>query len=115
MRMSGKIGILVICAGLALPSAVLYGAEKKEAEKKESKGATLFQQHCAACHPDGGNIINAAYGLHKKDRDAHGVKTAKEIVGKMRKPGPGMTRFDAKTIPDKEAKEIAEYILKTYK
>jgi hypothetical protein len=27
----------------------------------------------------------------------------------------GMTRFDAKTIPDKDAMEIAEYILKAYK
>jgi cytochrome c6 len=33
----------------------------------------------------------------------------------MRNPGPGMNRFDAKTISDKDAKEIAEYILKTFK
>ena len=53
--------------------------------------------------------------LHKKDRDANGVKTAKDIVGKMRNPGPGMTRFDTKTVSDKDAKEIAAYILKAYK
>jgi cytochrome c6 len=33
----------------------------------------------------------------------------------MRNPGPGMTTFDEKTIPDKQAKEIAEYILKSFK
>jgi cytochrome c6 len=33
----------------------------------------------------------------------------------MRKPGPGMNTFDVKTIPDKDAKEIAEYIMKTFK
>jgi cytochrome c6 len=33
----------------------------------------------------------------------------------MRKPSPGMTAFDVKTIPDKDAKEIAEYIIKTFK
>jgi cytochrome c6 len=33
----------------------------------------------------------------------------------MRNPGQGMTTFDEKTIPDKEAKEIADYILKTFK
>jgi mono/diheme cytochrome c family protein len=32
---------------MAVPAAVLYGAEKKE-----SKGAKLFRQHCVACHPD---------------------------------------------------------------
>src|SRR5512139_3116204 len=83
--------------------------------KKEMSGQTEFKEHCAACHPDGGNIINPQRTLHKKDREAHGVKTAQDIIKKMRNPGPGMTAFDEKTIPDKEAKKIAEYILKTFK
>jgi cytochrome c6 len=33
----------------------------------------------------------------------------------MRNPGPGMTKFDKKEISDKEAKAIAEYVLKTFK
>jgi cytochrome c6 len=32
----------------------------------------------------------------------------------MRKPGPGMTPFDEKTIPDRTARAIAEYILETF-
>ncbi len=110
MRILGKIGILAVSVALSVPAAALYGAEKKE-----SAGEKLFQQHCTACHPKGGNIINPAFGLNKKDRDAHGVKTAKDIVGKMRKPGPGMTAFDAKAIPDKDAKAIAQYIIMTFK
>ncbi len=110
MKTWTKIGILAVSAILAVPTAGLYGAEKKE-----PRGAKLFGQHCAACHPNGGNIINPAFGLHKKDRDAHGVKTANDIIGKMRKPGPGMTTFDKKTLPDRDAKEIAGYILKTFK
>ena len=110
MKTLGKIGVLVVSVGLAIPAAGLSAAEKME-----SNGAKLFQKHCAACHPAGGNIIKAAFTLHKKDMDAHGVKTADGIVGKMRNPGPGMTRFDAKTISDKDAKEIAEYIQKTFK
>lgn len=110
MKMLGKIGVLVLSVGLAIPAAGLSAAEKKE-----SMGAKLFQQNCAACHPNGGNIINPALTLHKKDRDAHGVKTAKDIVGKMRNPGPGMTRFDAKTVSDKDAQEIAAYILQALK
>jgi len=109
MKTLKKIGVLAVSAGLVI-SAVGVDA----AEKKGSKGAKLFQQHCAACHPDGGNIIKAGMTLHKKDMNAHGVKTAGDVVGKMRNPGPGMTRFDAKTISDKDAKEIAEYILKTF-
>lgn len=89
--------------------------ESRWGREKESNGAKLFQKHCAACHPDGGNILTPAFTLHKKDRDAHGVKTAKDIIGKMRNPGPKMPPFDAKTIPDKNAKEIAWYIIKTFK
>ena len=110
MKTLTKVGVLVVSMVLVLPAAGLNAAEKKE-----SAGAKLYQQHCAACHPDGGNIIKPAMTLRKKDMDAHGVKTAEDIVGKMRNPGPGMTRFDAKTVSDKDAKEIAQYILQAYK
>jgi cytochrome c6 len=110
MKSWAKMGVLVVTVGLALPVAGLNAAEKKE-----SPGAKMFQQYCAACHPDGGNIIKPALTLRKKNLDARGVKTADDIVGKMRNPGPGMTRFDAKTVSDKDAKEIAQYILQAYK
>jgi Cytochrome c. len=110
MKTWRKIGVVVVSLSLAVPAAVLYGAEKKE-----PKGAKLFREHCAVCHPEGGNIIKPALTLHKKDINAHGVKTANDIVGKMRNPGPGMTRFDTKSISDNDAKEIAEYTLNTFK
>lgn len=78
-------------------------------------GEALFKQHCAVCHPDGGNTINSKRTLQKKDLDQQGIKTWKAVVKTMRKPGTGMTAFDAKTIADKDAKAIAEYILKTFK
>ena len=78
-------------------------------------GETLFKQHCSVCHPDGGNIINPKRTLSKKDMDQQGIKNWKGIVKNMRTPGPGMTTFNAKTISDKDAKAIAEYVLKTFK
>jgi len=110
MKTLARIGVLVVSVGLALPAA-----GPNAAEKKDSAGANLFQQNCAACHPGGGNIIKPALSLHKKDMDAHGVKTVDDIIGKMRNPGPGMTRFEAKTLSDKDAKEIASYILQAFK
>ena len=80
-----------------------------------ANGEALFKQHCAACHPDGGNIVNPKRTLHKKDLDQHGIKNRDDVVKYMRKPGPGMPAFDAKTIADKDAKAIAEYVLKTFK
>lgn len=78
-------------------------------------GDALFKERCAACHPDGGNIINPQKTLKKKDLAASKLTEAKKIVAYMRKPGPGMTPFDAKSLPDKDATAIATYILKTFK
>ena len=78
-------------------------------------GEALFKQHCAACHPDGGNIVNPKKTLHKKDLEQQGIKNREDVVKYMRKPGPGMPAFDAKTISDKDANAIAEYVLKTFK
>ena len=97
---------------------------KKYQEVKNEKsfyslyGGALHQafiKNCAVCHADGGNIINPAKSIHKKALEASGVKKPADIIRQMRNPGPGMTKFDEKTIPDKEARAIAEYILKTFK
>ena len=103
--------ILIFAAAVFLLStATIAGA----AEKGKS-GEALFKENCAMCHPDGGNIINPQKTLHKKDRDANGVRTPGDIVKKMRNPGPGMTKFDKKAIPGDEAKKIAEYVVNTFK
>ncbi len=80
-----------------------------------SLGEEGFKSQCAICHPDGGNVVNSRKTLHKKDLDTNNVKTPDDIIKLMRNPGPGMPKFDDKAIPDKEAKEIAEYVLKTFK
>jgi cytochrome c6 len=94
--------------------AILVSVTIGTAGGEDTNGEALFKQHCSVCHPDGGNIVNPQKTLHKKDREANGVKTASDIISKMRNPGPGMTQFDEKAIPDKYAKEIAGYILKAF-
>jgi cytochrome c6 len=100
---------------LALPFIVFSTVCKAEETSKETQGKALFNQHCAVCHPNGGNIINPNFTLKKENLKAHKISKPGDIVKKMRNPGPGMTKFDKKTISDKDAKEIAEYILKTFK
>jgi len=94
-------------------SATVAFADTGKAGKIDGKKA--FEEHCAVCHKDGGNMINPDKTLSAKDRDANGVKSAEDIIGKMLNPGPGMTQFDEKTISDEEARAIADYILKTFK
>lgn len=100
---------MVLCLTYTGSAALVQAAEAKNA------GEVKFKQHCAVCHPDGGNIVNSKKTLHKKDRDANNVKTEADILKLVRKPGPGMTPFDVKTLSDKDAGEIAKYIIKTFK
>ena len=81
---------------------------------RTADGQLLFMQYCSGCHPDGGNAINPAKSLRKIDRQANGIVTRREIVARMRSPGPGMPRFDRERIPDNAADAIADYVLKTY-
>lgn len=100
----------------ALLSLSMFAAPGFCGTKKGGKidAKQKFEEHCAVCHPNGGNIVKADKTLSKKSLAAHGIKTEKDIVAKMRNPGPGMNKFDAKQVPDKEATAIAGYILKTF-
>jgi len=100
--------LLVVCL-----SATAGLCDTKKGEKIDGKKE--FEEHCAVCHPNGGNTINAQKPLNRKSLKNNGVKSVKDVVGKIRNPGPGMAKFDEKTISNKEAKAIADYILKTFK
>jgi cytochrome c6 len=109
-----KKGLIATGTMVALCVFAVSGfADTKKGEKID--GAKEFKEHCAACHPDGGNVMNAKKTLKQKDLEANKLKGAADIVKYMRNPGPGMTKFDEKTVSDKEAKAIAAYILKTFK
>jgi cytochrome c6 len=101
--LAAAVAALFILHGYAVPAS------------KAIPGEEAFQKNCVICHKDGGNIINPAKTLHKKDLEASGIAKPPDIIAKMRNPGPGMTKFDAKTIPDKTARAIADYVLKTFK
>ncbi len=107
MKYLSLLFLATICCALITGGTEVYAAGKS--------GEELFKENCSACHPNGGNIVNPQFTLKKKDREAHGVMNAADIVHRMRNPGPGMTQFDKKTISDRDAKKIAEYILKTFK
>lgn len=99
---------------LTLPlilSAICLWMPITNSAQAAANGEELFKQRCSVCHPNGGNVINPKETLHKGERE---VNTVEEIVGKMRNPGPGMSKFDSKSLPDSDAKAIAEYILKTF-
>jgi cytochrome c6 len=93
---------------------MVTGASAKDVSG-QSRGEKLFIKHCSKCHPNGGNVVTVTKTLNPKDREANNIKTEKDIVRLMRKPGPGMVKFGTKVISEKDAKAIAQYILKTFK
>ena len=99
-----KISVVVALMALAAFTATAFAAEPA----KGDKGEAVFKEKCAACHPDGGNIINPKETLK-------GIKDPKKITSKIRKGGGGMTAFDAKAVSDADAKAVADYIIKTFK
>jgi len=103
-----KCDHVLILLFLAIGAAGLTSMTNLEAAEKT--GEQLFKEHCVMCHPEGGNIINLKKTLLKKDLEANNIKTADDAVKIMRKPGPGMTIFDVKSLSDKDARMIADYI-----
>lgn len=81
----------------------------------QTNGETLFKTHCASCHPNGGNIVKPTRTLSKKDRDKSGFKTENDIIKYMRTPDEEMPTFGENKLPNKDAKAIAGYIIKTFK
>lgn len=100
--------LLTVCL-----SASTGFCDAKKGEKIDAKKE--FEKHCSVCHPNGGNTINAQKPLSMKSLRANGIKGTKDIIVKMRNPGPGMTKYDEKTISNREAEAIAKYIMKTFK
>lgn len=102
---------LILFSVLAL--AVIFSARGGLANDAD-EGKNLFARHCSICHPSGDNIINRGKTLYSRDLIANNITSAGAVIHVMRNPGPGMSRFDRKKISDKDAKKIAEYILKTF-
>jgi len=94
----------IVLATLMLATALTAAG----ASAAGSTGEAIFKAKCASCHPDGGNIINPKETLK-------GLKDPKKIISQIRKGGGGMPVFDSKTISDADAKQLAAYIVKTFK
>jgi cytochrome c6 len=108
--MMSKIAGLILAIVVSFAFSQVASAENTA----DNIGEEKFKALCAMCHIDGGNLVNPKKTLHKADRESNNIKTADDIIKLMRNPGPGMTKFPATYFPDKEARKIADYVLKTF-
>jgi len=108
-----KYTVIILAAIACLSLLVMAGFA--DDTQKELPGESLFNEYCLACHPGGSNIFDPEKTLHRRDLETHHIKTPEDIIHIMRNPGPQMTRFDKDSVPDRVAREIAEYILNNFK
>jgi cytochrome c6 len=82
---------------------------------RNQTGEALFRRFCSNCHPDGGNVSDPDKALHGYSQRKNHITQPEDIVRIMRNPKSRMMRFDDKTISDRDAHVLAEYIFTTYK
>jgi cytochrome c6 len=85
------------------------------AQEPARDGEALFKQYCAACHPNGGNVNDPERSLYGSVLRRKQITTPEDIVRIMRNPLSRMIRFDPSTLSDRDARAIAEYVLKAFK
>ena len=74
-----------------------------------SEGAALFQQHCAACHINGGNIIRRGKTLKLKALERNGIEGPLEIA-MIATEGRGQMSGYGEVLGDDGADAVAEFI-----
>lgn len=132
-RTTGPITTTGACSVAAVAICLLGGCSKEAPRQSEAprtvpvqqaapapqvrmqSGEELFRQFCHNCHPDGGNVSDPRRPLYGSALRRNHITTPEDIVRIMRNPLSRMIRFDAKTIPDEDARRIAEYVLKTFR
>jgi cytochrome c6 len=95
----------VILAGVFTIAGMTQGATGA------APGEQLFKEQCAACHAGGGNILNPKQPL----KGSPVLKTFAAFLSQIRKPQPPMPAFAPAQIPDKQAQQLYDYILKQEK
>lgn len=118
-----------VCVLLAVSAAAVTGCSRDEPRKVSvapaastptnqvpvRDGEALFKQYCSNCHPNGGNASDPKRPLYGSVLKRNHITTPEDIVRIMRNPLSRMIRFDPSTLSDRDARVIAEYVLKTFK
>jgi cytochrome c6 len=124
LRRMAKLSLLLVVSTVAVAGCskdeqqkvtVAPAASAPNSREPVPDGEALFRQNCAACHPNGGNVSDPERSLYGSVLRRKHITRPEDIIRIMRKPLSRMIRFDAATLPDEDARVIAEYVLKTFK
>jgi cytochrome c6 len=110
-----RILILVValtwfCWGPLGWGQVGWAAEVAPSSPSQSSPATLFDLHCAGCHPNGGNIIRRGKTLKAQALKRYGYVDAPEISTLIRQGKGNMSAF-VDRLSSAEIDQLASYVL----
>jgi cytochrome c6 len=74
-----------------------------------TQGAELFQQHCAACHRNGGNIIRRGKTLKLKALERQGIASA-DAIAQIAREGVGQMSGYGDVLGPEGDRIVAEWI-----
>lgn len=96
---------------LAMAFAIITVATLGWANPALADGAaTLFSGNCAACHANGGNVLNPAKTLSLADLEKNGKDSVEAIAYQVTNGKAPMPAFGGRLTDDQIA-EVAEYVL----
>jgi cytochrome c6 len=75
-----------------------------------SDGQTLFQNHCAGCHAQGGNSLNPA----KPVKGSAYLSSVAAFTGFVRQPSGAMPAFDEGALSTAEVKQMYDYVKQAF-
>ena len=87
---------------------LVYAAQAGQGTAAYGGGEKIFQAHCVACHPGGGNVMNPDKPLNKSNH----LKAYNSFVSFIRHPQEPMPTFPPDQVSDGDAKELYQYITK---
>ena len=104
--------VLRYCVGAFLLLLLNLGTAKATpaALESSSQGAVLFEQHCAGCHINGGNIIRRGKNLKLKTLERDDIATVDAIAAIAREGRGQMSSYADVLGPDGD-QLVAEWIL----
>ena len=104
--------VLRCCLGAFLLLLLNVGTAKAvtTAVPTTSQGSVLFQQHCAGCHINGGNIIRRGKNLRLKTLERDDIATVQAMAAIAREGRGQMSGYEDALGPDGD-QLVAEWVL----
>ncbi|NET09837.1 MAG: c-type cytochrome [Merismopedia sp. SIO2A8] len=105
----GKILLVAFLLSLVFSPSLAIAAPSSPQSLTSPNGRTLFETHCAGCHPNGNNIIRRGKTLKLRALKRHHVDSV-DAIATLVTQGKGLMSAYGETLTSEEIDAIAVYV-----